>query len=174
MRLPSFLKDRISKKIHPTWRCSVSGMKLLLSWCIQHLFRTFLHLFDQVSYGAEHHTIGLAMFYTRRLSSPFGPGKTEITKVRWKREIIDGYFAGCFGHYMLRYFDPAFADLIIVLLLAGDFTRMTAGAIIVIYEQSISTHCEFSYSLILVSLTSVVLYCPPPKPESLCWPEGTS
>jgi hypothetical protein len=115
-------------------------MKTLLSWYIQHLFRTFLHLLNQVSYGAEHHTMGLAMFYTRRLFPPLGPGKTEITKVRWKREIIDGYFAGCFGHDMLRYFDPAFAGRVIMLLLAGDLTRMTTGAIIIIYEQSISTH----------------------------------
>ena len=80
------------------------------------------------------------MFHAGRLFPPLGPGKTEITKVRWKREIIDGYFAGCFGHDMLRYFDPAFAGRIIVLLLACHFARMTAGAIIIIYEKPISTH----------------------------------
>ncbi len=73
---------------------------------------------------------------------------------------------------MLGHSDPVFASRIIVFLLAGHLTGVTTCAIIIIYEQSVFAHLYFPPSVIFVSFTRVVLYCPPPKPDVLHWGPG--
>lgn len=73
---------------------------------------------------------------------------------------------------MLCHPDPAFTRRKIVFLLAGHRTGLAAGAIVILYQQTILRHDGHSYSLILLSLQRVVLYCPPPKPEPLSWGPG--
>lgn len=85
------------------------------------------------------------MFYACRPFPPLGPGKAEVTQVRWKWDVIDEHLIGGFRD-IFRHLYPKFARWIMMLLLACHLARVTAGAVIIVYEQSISTHLYFPSS----------------------------
>lgn len=134
---------------------------------VQHGSRTFQHLLNKFLNGTKLHAVGLTVLDAgRQLSAP-GTAGTKHAVLGREGEIVDGdRFVAPF-HNEFGDLDSALPCRVVVLLLTCNFAGVATGTKIIINQQPIYRHVCFSSSIILASLTRVVLYCPPPNPESL-------
>ncbi len=106
---------------------------------VEYGLRLLVHLSGQFSKRPKAHAAGLAVFNAGRLSTVLGPVGAEITKISWKRQIVNRQAVFLLKN-MLGNRNAKLASRIIMFLLTGDLTGSATGAIIIIDQQPIPRH----------------------------------
>ena len=105
----------------------IGCLALLRRMGIEHSPGARCRLDGEVTGQAKIHARGLAMFDAAWPFTVSLAAHAEITQIGEKRYTIDLYLAAGQFVFVLSYFDTVKADRIIMFLLAGNFTRVTAG-----------------------------------------------
>ena len=116
---------------------------------IQNRFLRLLGFFHHFINGSKAHTLGQAVLYAGGLSSVGDTTQAEVTHISDVGDIVD-HKSLLLAEDVLSYLDTKLLCCKAVLLLAGNFASMAAGAIVDIDEHTKFFHLNFSLAFVIL------------------------